>query len=354
MVLGLGHLPLELLRRTELKKLNVKILNPKVFSLVLSLRDHRSWMQDPRVGITLASLDKEVQQPHFACPPELLLTDDASSKLCDRISSDIGYESAKLLFSDKERDFFRKRIKSNFNHIKNDKDVELLTNQSSGGAAFVIAAGPSLTTRLEYIKKRLQDRDRPICICLDTASKALKSAGIIPDFVVSIDYLIAPHHHEFSDNSKTSLVYFPTLPPDIISGWKGERYVAFGETALFQEVRKKFSRGDLYSGGSVIHPATDLAVKMGCVDITFFGADFSFSNGQSHAGWKNALPGNNLDKSHRWILNGYGDRVKTMENLRMYLVELERYIQYHPNIHFWNSSKIGALIEGCDFRSEFT
>ena len=44
-------------------------------------------------------------------------------------------------------------------------------------------------------------------------------------------------------------------------------------------------QGQLYVGGSVIHPAVDLAVKMGAARITLFGADFAFPMNKTHAGW---------------------------------------------------------------------
>jgi hypothetical protein len=48
-----------------------------------------------------------------------------------------------------------------------------------------------------------------------------------------------------------------------------------------------------------------------------------------------------------------GNRAKTQPNFRSYLCELERYIARHPEIKFYNTSRIGALIDGTSFHPEF-
>ena len=91
-----------------------------------------------------------------------------------------------------------------------------------------------------------------------------------------------------------------------------------------------YLKAQLYVGGSVIHPAVDLAVKMGAAKITLFGADFAFPNNKTHAGWSDG------DLGPNWVLLGIGywtgmaQRVKTQLNFRSYLCELERYIAGHP------------------------
>jgi len=55
-----------------------------------------------------------------------------------------------------------------------------------------------------------------------------------------------------------------------------------------------------------------------------------------------------------WVLNGYGERVKTFLNFRSFICGLERYIARHPEVHFFNTSRLGAVIDGTTYLPEFT
>ena len=116
---------------------------------------------------------------------------------------------------------------------------------------------------------------------------------------------------------------------------------------------RQHSRAQLYVGGSVIHPAVDLAVKMGADRITLFGADFAFPMNKTHAGWSDGDLGPRVNLARHWVLDGHGERVRTQLNFRSYLCELERYIAGHPEVRFFNSSRAGAMIAGTQFNQEF-
>lgn len=102
----------------------------------------------------------------------------------------------------------------------------------------------------------------------------------------------------------------------------------------------------------MIHPAVDLAVKMGAVQVTLFGADFAFPGDKTHAGWSDGDLGPQLGAAKHWVLDGHGQRIKTQLNFRSYLCELERFIAGHPQVRFYNSSRAGAMIAGTAFHPE--
>ena len=93
------------------------------------------------------------------------------------------------------------------------------------------------------------------------------------------------------------------------------------------------------------------AVPVNC--YTLFGADFCFSADKTHAGWEDGALSSPVATATHWVLNGMGNRAKTQPNFRSYLCELERYIARHPEIKFYNTSRIGALIDGTSFHPEF-
>jgi hypothetical protein len=74
---------------------------------------------------------------------------------------------------------------------------------------------------------------------------------------------------------------------------------------------------------------------------------------KTHAGWRDGDLGPAVSIAKHWVLDGYGQRVKTQLNFRSYLCELERYIAGHPQVRFYNSSRAGAMIAGTAFDQAF-
>jgi len=155
----------------------------------------------------------------------------------------------------------------------------------------------------------------------------------------------------------TPLVYFPVVKSSLLSLWQGPKYTAYSTGELYDVINEKYSKGRLYCGGSVIHPAIDLAVKMRAKKVVLLGTDFSFPKGKTHAYWHNDEL---LDDTHiahnlttHWVLNGYNERVPTLLNYRGYLRDLEQYIALTNQVEFFNGSLEGALIEGTNIWPEF-
>ena len=254
-----------------------------------------------------------------------------------------------------------KRIKDNYFYLKEDRNVDLLRDSAKGSEAIVIGAGPSLEKCIPKLQALYNLEKRPILICVATASQLVVSAGIKPDYLVVIDKDTRLYHKlvcDFSDLKDSKLVYFPLVNSELLGAWRGNRYVAYSKAKIFNNVKQKFPNGLLFSGGSVIHVATDLATKLGCSTITLCGADFSYSNDKTHAGQTNDVVDGYCDvaqpnESRRTVQNGHGEKVQTLDSFISYLVSMEEYIRVHTEIEFWNSSKAGALIEGCKFRKDF-
>ncbi|UZD97060.1 DUF115 domain-containing protein [Pseudomonas corrugata] len=350
---GLGDLQSRLLERAKLERLHVNILNGSVFALVLRVLDQSQWLDDPRVELFYAGDQAEIQLPFFALPAELVLADDFSAKIRDRLVSE-----THLTFNNREFDpaapEIIERLHSTFHLVRGDRDVGELFGSFKEREAFVIATGPSLERHFERLRGLSEQAERPLLICVDTAYRPLINHGIRPDIVVSIDQRITARHLPPDDTDEIALVYLPMADPLVIGAWRGPRYVGYSASPIYHRMRQQLSRHELYVGGSVIHPAVDLAVKMGALRITLFGADFAFPHDRTHAGWSDGDLGPQLEVARHWVLDGHGQRVKTQLNFRSYLCELERFIAGHPQVRFYNSSRDGAMIAGTDFHPEFT
>jgi uncharacterized Rossmann fold enzyme len=349
---GLGDLPPVLLARAELTRLQVHILNGALFSLVLRLTDQTHWLSDPRVELGYAADYREIQLPFFALPAELELADEANARIRDRLVSEVHLEFNNREF-DPQSPQILARLQDSLALVSSDHDVAELFGTQAGREIYVIGTGPSLELHFDKLLAIRAQAQRPLFICADTAYRPLLAQGIKPDFVVTADQRISERHLPSADSAGIPLVYLPLSDPQVLSAWKGPRYVGVSQSPIYAALRTQIERGVLYTGGSVIHPAVDLAVQMGAAQITLFGVDFAYPMNKSHAGWDEGELGAPVDQARQWVLDGDGQRIRTQLNFRRYLGELERYIQAHPQVSFLNSSRAGAMIAGTAFSAEF-
>ncbi|CAD5202233.1 motility associated factor glycosyltransferase family protein [Pseudomonas sp. FEN] len=349
---GLGDLQQVLLELPSLQRLRVHILNGALFKLVLGLLDQRSWLDDPRVELSYAADHPEILLPFFALPAELALADDCNARMRDRLVGEV-----LLSFNNREFDprsaVIVQRLRDTREVFGADRDVAELFSTRVGQHIYVIGTGPTLEQQFDKLRAIGEQPDRPLFISVDTAYRPLREHGIRPDIVVSIDQRIGFRHLPPEASDGIPLVYMPLSDPQVLHAWKGPRYGGCSISPIYASVREQFHRGLLFVGGSVLHPAVDLAVKMGAARITLFGADFAFPLNKTHAGWKDGDLGPGVELARHWVLDGQGQRVRTQLNFRRYLVELERYIACHPQVTFLNSSRAGARILGSGFDQEF-
>ncbi len=339
---GLGDLPRALLQRKSLKTLRVVVMEPRVFQTVLGHFDQTDWLQDPRVELLTPPEANEVHHPFGAVVPELMLVEKVDgARLRDRILLElntpfIGENQGAT------NEAVREQVDRNRERVLQDPDVMALRGGTPDCEAFVVGAGPTLEAALSWLPEAQEGR---LVVAVDAAVRLLLSAGIIPDVIVAIDSHregILGHFEALPLEilAQVPLVYFPRVHPDVLEAYPGPRFVSYSEEMVYQRLAVEIPRGKLFSSGSVIHPATDLAVQMGARTLILVGADFSYPGEVIRAG------DGRFDTDHlrHWIYNGRGEKVPTQPNLRGYLRDLERYIERHPEVSFFNHSLDAADI----------
>ena len=345
---GLGDLQRVLLEAPERQQLNVYVLNGAVFALVLQVLDHRDWLGDPRVSLAYAGDATEIALPFVALPSELVLADDQGAKIRDRLVSETHLSFNNSAF-EASAPHLVARLQANEALLGADGDVAELFGNTPGASLYVVATGPSLEQHFDHLRDARAAAERPLLVCVDTAYRPLLEHGIVPDIVVSIDERINALHLPPAHSATTTLVYMPLLAPEVLSQWQGRRLACYSSSPVYSSIRQRLPKAQLHGGGSVIHPAVDLAVRMGAAQVTLFGADFAFPNNKTHAGWGDGDLGPQLTHARHWVLDGHGGRVRTQLNFRSYLTELERYIACHPQVAFFNTSRAGAFIAGTTY-----
>ncbi len=168
---------------------------------------------------------------------------------------------------------------------------------ASGKEALVVAAGPTLDTFIEEIRRERQ-KNEIFIIATDTAWSSLTANNIKADTVVSIDGQSVSYNHFIHPTKKSAEVIENCLPPlfffDLCSNTSAAQHIIEdgADTVFFTSghplsmALKNFSGNSipcLFSGsGTVTITATDLAIKAGFKKIKIVGADFSYSSGKAY------------------------------------------------------------------------
>ena len=342
---GLGDLPRALLLRPGLQRVHVVLINPDVARQSFEFFDHRDWLADARVEILTSAGQDCVRFPFAAVPSCLRLAEEGSSRLRDLVELELATPFIRKRHAADNPELLA-RLRENEPFVGADHDVAELFGSCPGATILVAGAGPTLADHYEKLRRRTS----PL-VAVDAALKPLTHAGIIPDVVVSIDghaqtinrfFLEA----ELGSCAKTPLAYFPTVHRSVFEIWPGPRHVAYSSSPLFRDLARRHPRAELFAAGSVIHPATDLAVRMGASRIVLFGADFSFLRGQSHVENCAVLAPVENNPGAPWVLGWQGQRLTTSANLRGYLRDLENYIGRHTAVRFFSAGNQGAHIHG--------
>ncbi len=351
--LALGDLQEVLLERAELEQLNVVIMNLALARSCLEHFDQRGWLEDPRVNLLTAQGLKLPLPPFAAAPVCLQLADESACELRDRIVLELATpEIRRRCGAGNLR--LQRRLIENKPYIEQDEDVALFFGRIGDKRAVVAAAGPSLEMHYDFLHR---ERDNIWLITVDAALKPLLAAGITPDVVLTIDpheTRILPFFSEIEPAvlKETVLVYFPLVHHRVLDAWPGVRFCAYARHPLYAELALQHPRGSLFSSGSVIHPAVDLAVQAGAAEVVLLGADFCYPQHKSHVDGcvvQVELP---ATKHEHWVLNGRKERVPTHLNMRGFLRDLECYIESHSQVKFINGSRSGALIAGTCYLQE--
>jgi len=340
---ALGDTVQVLLQRSQLLKLTVVVLNTAVFLHSLNAIDHTLWLNDKRVELCFANELSEISFPFCANPTEVKLADIIAKKLADKVQLELDqtYRESFFKTSLNEQSL---NIERNRKAIESDKGIEFLEIEKQS-EVFIAAAGPTLELHLDYLVEK-----KPFIIAVDAAVRTLIKNQIIPNIVVSIDYTSFQFFNDIDTRylENTSLIYFPSVDPKVLSYWPSNKYCSYSKTPLFKELTSQLANDTLFSAGSVIHPAIDLALYLGANKVILLGADFAFVGNKSHARGHEIVASHELstDVAKETVLNGMNQLVPTMLSLKNYLIDLERFIEKHPTIEFLNGSNLGAKIAG--------
>lgn len=115
----------------------------------------------------------------FALPAEMLLADDFSAKIRDRLVNEVHLSFNNRQF-DPQLPAIQQRLRDSLELLLADDDVAQLFGTCIGREIYVIGTGPSLEGHFERLASVRGQAGRPLFICVDTAYRPLRQHGIIP------------------------------------------------------------------------------------------------------------------------------------------------------------------------------
>ncbi|MDH5183556.1 MAG: DUF115 domain-containing protein [Gammaproteobacteria bacterium] len=334
-------------------KIRQYIFSIDTFLYALKIINYIPIFSDEKLELIYADQAHVISTPFIVSPVCVSEADSDCINFRDEVQVALATPFIRKKFAESS-EMHLEQISLNYKHIEMDADISELYSTYDGNTV-VVGAGPSLDSL--YSKIKSYQENGSIVVAADSAVKPLMKQGIEPDYIITLDANKSIINRLLdieliNQLTKAKLIYFPVSSEQVASNWNFRRYCAYTDFSIYDELRKKIMHSNLFVSGSVIHPAIDLAVKLGSKQIMLAGCDFSFPNNKSHA--DGIIVQNNNVVSHpsrREIINGRSEYVYTLPNFIVYLRDLERYIKlYKPgHVNFYNMSRDGAVIAGVSY-----
>ena len=229
--------------------------------------------------------------------------------------------------------------------------LRVLRDRFSGASIICVAAGPSLTNALPYLKSV----KNTLILACDSAVGSLLQAGIRPHFVATADMhpsnidKLKPHIADLDD---TVLAFGVESNPDNVELFSGQRRVgmtAYNRLLIDWLDRPLNLQCCLEQMTTVTHLAVLLSIAMGANTVILVGVDMAFLGGKSHAHGAvcSKIPENiNLVP----VKSTNGSIVYAPPQLVTDRLILEQIIASH-SVRVINTSLEGAFVYGAEVKS---
>jgi hypothetical protein len=147
---------------------------------------------------------------------------------------------------------------------------------------FITGAGPSLESQISELRAI---RDSGFLIASDTSLPALRSHGITPDLVLSIDCQLVSYHHFLRGMPDGVPLLLDLASPPVLT--RLSRCCAFFASShplsLYLSAHwRPLPQIDI-SGGNVSHAAVSVARFLGARQVVLLGVDFSYPEGKAYS-----------------------------------------------------------------------
>ncbi|EBF6145318.1 motility associated factor glycosyltransferase family protein [Campylobacter coli] len=211
--------------------------------------------------------------------------------------------------------------------------------------AIVVSAGPSLAKQLPLLKAY---QDKAVIFCADGALSMLEKEGIVPDYVLNIDFEDLPLRFFKNKENKTSLNVLSCATHPNLVHFLDNKSVVLREDPLYQRFNLN-DFGYIDTGTHVSHFSYTLALALGFKNIIMIGQDLAFDEeGNSHS--KGFALGERIDHTLNLpVLQvpAYGGKGEVLTHITWndYRIKLEYLFACNEQkAKFYNATEGGARI----------
>ncbi|EAK1936871.1 motility associated factor glycosyltransferase family protein, partial [Campylobacter jejuni] len=156
--------------------------------------------------------------------------------------------------------------------------------------AIVVSAGPSLSKQLPLLKAY---QDKAVIFCADGALSMLEKEGIVPDYILNIDFEDLPLRFFQNKENKTSLNVLSCATHPSLVHFLDNKSVVLRDDPFYQRFNLN-DFGYIDTGTHVSHFSYTLALALGFKNIIMIGQDLAFDEeGNSH--FKGFVLGERID-----------------------------------------------------------
>jgi hypothetical protein len=156
--------------------------------------------------------------------------------------------------------------------------VAAIGDELAGLPMVIVAPGPSLKQNIDQLRAL---HGRVLVTAFSHSLKPVLAAGVIPDFVITVDPQDVRYHFAGCDVSQSCLVNAATVHPSLFE-LPAARFLSMSASSAIDDwIFDGVGEDALVpGGGSVATSAFSLALRWKCNPIVFLGLDLSFPNGE--------------------------------------------------------------------------
>ncbi|EDO6746578.1 motility associated factor glycosyltransferase family protein, partial [Campylobacter coli] len=211
--------------------------------------------------------------------------------------------------------------------------------------AIVVSAGPSLTKQLPLLKAY---QDKAVIFCADGALSMLEKEGVVPDYVLNIDFEDLPLRFFKNKQNKLSLNILSCATHPSLVHFLDNKSVVLRDDPLYQRFNLN-DFGYIDTGTHVSHFSYTLALALGFKNIIMIGQDLAFDEeGNSHS--KGFVLGEKIDHTLNiptLKTQAYGGKGEVLTHITWndYRIKLEYLFACNEQkAKFYNATEGGARI----------
>ncbi|MBB2184193.1 motility associated factor glycosyltransferase family protein [Lachnospiraceae bacterium MD1] len=207
--------------------------------------------------------------------------------------------------------------------------------------AMIIAAGPSVSEQIEYIR---QAKGKVVIFAVDRILEFLLENGIEPDFVVTLDPMKPVQFFSNRTDVTIPLLCFIEANHEILDRHIGKK-IFCNCTDFLKQVYENINKKPpmVLSSSSVATLSCLVCVELGFTDIILVGQDLAYDGNKSHSGREEISPNTNRDIELEDI---EGKPIRSRYDWKSFKIWYEDLIALKPHINIIDAKTKGAKING--------